>query len=354
MGLTASKSLTRLAAGLVAVLLLSACGKSDEGSASSPRILVGVAYTTSGKRDASYSQAAALGVELAKRRLPLVDVKEVEPAQLSDLEPTLLALSRSKPKVVVAVSFFYAEPVKRVAAQFRGVKYVIIDGEVIEENVKSILFKEEQGSFLVGAIAAMKSENKKIGVVTAMDIPILNKFVAGYISGASAIDPKTKVFCNFIGTGPDSFNDPLKGADVARRLIKEQGVDVIYQVAGASGGGIINAAKDAGIFAIGVDSNQNGLAPGTVLTSMLKRVDLAVERSIDDVVSGRFTGGVVRLGLEREGPDFVDYAVDSNNERLITANVRDKVESLKAMIKRGAIKVPQALDVPCPSVGRDK
>ena len=309
---------------------------------------VGVAYSTAGKRDNSYSQSASFGVDVARQTWKF-DLNEVEPSQLSDLEPSLAALSRAGCDLVIAVSFYYVDPIKQVARQFPNTKYLIIDGEVRDlPNVRSLMFREEQGSYLVGAIAGLKSSKRNIGAVIAMDIPILNKFGAGYQCGARAvgIDPKS-IQILYVGAGPDSFNDPLKGAEVARVEIT-RGSDVIYQVAAASGTGVISAAKDAGIFAIGVDSDQASLAPGTVLTSMLKRVDLAVEDSIEEVINGHFVPGLVYRGLQPSGHDYVDYVYNESNQRLITPDIRQKVEALRANIKTGRLIVPQKLGDPCP------
>jgi basic membrane protein A len=315
---------------------------------------VGVAYSTAGKRDASYGEATALGVLRAQNELK-VEVREVEPAQLADFESALVSLSRGGTKLVIAVGFFYVDVLRRVAPRYKDVKYVLIDGEIENmDNVRSVMFREEQGSFLVGAIAGQTTHSKKVGVVVAMNIPILNKFVAGYRCGVRTVAPgATMLPPEYIGTGPDSFNEPLKAAEHTRSLLA-QGVDVVYHVSGGSGVGVIRAAHDARIKAIGVDSDQTAVAPGSVLTSMLKRVDRVVFRTIQDSLQQKFVPGLVRWGIEATAKpggaeDFVDYALNAQNGDLLTTPIRDKVNGLREEVRSGRLVVPDSLDKPCPA-----
>lgn len=332
---------------LVLVGVAAGCGGTEkEGNGPA----VGVAYASGGKRDNSYNQSAALGAELVRQRLSLT-VREVEPAQFSDLESAIQGLAQAKADLVIAVGPFYPEAVKRVAPRFPATRFVVIDGEVESlANVRSIMFREEQGSYLVGALAGLATQTGRVGAVLAMDIPVLNKFFAGYRCGVLGIRGDITVEKVIIGSGPDAFSDPIRGAESARFLLG-RGVDVIYQVAGASGIGVINAVREAGKgFAIGVDSNQNGLAPGRVLTSMLKRVDLAVLEAVQEQLSGKFAPGVVRVGIEkgrRPEEDFVGYEVDSNNEGIVREDWRDRVNGLREQIRSGAITISSTVGAPC-------
>jgi len=196
--------------------------------------------------------------------------------------------------------------------------------------VQSVVFKEQEGSFLVGAMAAMASKTGKVGFVGGMDIPLIRRFECGYAQGAKFANPKAEVFANMTGTTGAAWNDPTRGGELAKAQFAK-GADVVFAAAGGTGVGVYQAAKDGGKLAIGVDSNQNHLQPGTMLTSMLKRVDVAVYN-----VSKSFAPGVTVLGLKEGG---VDYAMDANNAKLVTADMKKRVDAAKADIISGKIKV---------------
>src|SRR6185436_14722911 len=200
-------------------------------------------------------------------------------------------------------------------------QFTIIDGAVKLPNVQAILFKEQEGSFLVGMIAVLTSKTGKVGFIGGMDIPLIRKFVCGYEQGAKYANPKAEVFVNMVGTTGAAWNDPARGGELARSQFAK-GADVIFAAAGGTGIGVYQAAKDAGKYAIGVDSNQNYLQPGTMLTSMVKRVDVAVYNAFKGV-----TPGVAALGLKEGG---VDYALDEHNAKLVTADMKKKVDAAKA------------------------
>ena len=197
-----------------------------------------------------------------------------------------------------------------------------------------MLFKEHEGSYLVGVMAAMASQTKKVGFVGGMDIPLISAFGCGYAGGAKAAGA-TDGIQNMTGDTPAAWNDPGKGAEITKSQI-DQGADVIYAAAGGTGVGVLQAAADAGKLGIGVDSNQNGLQPGKVLTSMLKRVDVAVYNAFNDAKNGKFTPGMNNLGLAEGG---VDYAMDDNNKDLVTEEMKAAVEKAKADIIAGTIQV---------------
>jgi basic membrane protein A len=224
---------------------------------------------------------------------------------------------------------------EKVAKEFPKTKFAIIDAVVDVPNVQSIVFKEHEGSFLVGMAAAMASKTGKIGFVGGMDIPLIRKFALGYEEGARYINPKIEVFQNMTGTTPAAWNDPTRGGELARSQF-DRGADVVYAAAGGTGVGVLQAAKDKGRLAIGVDSNQNHIHPGTILTSMVKRVDLAVYESFKTARDGTWKPGVRNLGVAEGG---VGYSLDQHNRSLITADMEKKLQQARADIVAGKIKV---------------
>jgi basic membrane protein A len=230
----------------------------------------------------------------------------------------------------VGVGFSQGSPMEKVAKEFPKLNFTIIDFVVNLPNVESVVFREHEGSFLVGMMAAMASKTGKVGFVGGMDVPLIRKFQCGYEQGAKYANPKIEVQANMTGTTPTAWNDPARGGELAKAQFAK-GADVIFAAAGGTGVGVYQAAKDAGKLAIGVDSNQNHLHPGTMLTSMVKRVDVAVANSFK-----QHKPGVTSLGLKEGG---VDYALDKNNEKLVSAEMKAKVDAAKADIISGKIKV---------------
>ncbi|NNE43911.1 MAG: BMP family ABC transporter substrate-binding protein, partial [Gemmatimonadetes bacterium] len=220
---------------------------------------------------------------------------------------------------------------------FPDVKFVLVDGRIDDiENVASLIFREHEGSFLVGALAAMKSESGVLGFVGGMDVPLIHKFEAGYAAGAQHVRPDSRVIVGYAGVRPEAFADPVRGKEIALSQI-DQGADVLFHASGVTGLGVIEGARDRGVFAIGVDANQNGVAPGTMLTSMIKRVDNALYRYVSDAYNDEFRGGLVEYGLAEEG---VGVAVDEHNESLIDAEMLARVAELRERIISGEIRVP--------------
>jgi basic membrane protein A and related proteins len=234
----------------------------------------------------------------------------------------------------VMPGFSWATALEKVATDFPDTKFVIIDGSVDKPNVRSVIFKENEGSYVVGVLAGMASKSKKVGFVGGMDIPLIRKFGCGYVGGAKAAGA-TDVIQNMTGDTPAAWNDPTKGGEITKAQI-DQGADVVYAAAGGTGVGVLQAAADAGKLGIGVDSNQNYLQPGHVLTSMMKRVDVAVYNAFQDTKDDKFTGGLNMLGLKEGG---VDYAMDDNNKDLVTPEMKAAAEKAKADIIAGTIKV---------------
>jgi basic membrane protein A len=247
---------------------------------------------------------------------------------------------------VLAVGFAQADALTKVAKEFPKVHFAIIDAVVDLPNVESIVFKEQEGSFLVGMLAALKSKSGTVGFVGGMDIPLIRKFGCGYVQGVKYVNANDKVLQNMTGTDPSAWNNPVKGGELAKSQI-EQGADIVYAAAGGTGIGVYQAAVDAGKLAIGVDSDQNYLHPGKMLTSMVKRVDVATEKTFTDAKNGTWKPGINVLGLAEDG---VDAAFDKDNAPLITPEMKKKVAAAKADIISGKIKVHDYMsDNACPA-----
>ena len=293
-----------------------------------------VIFDMGGKFDKSFNQAAYTGAEAFKKETG-ISYGEFEITNEAQREQAMLRMAQRGFSPIVAVGFQQAPVVEKVAKKFPKTQFVIIDSVVDLPNVRSVVFKEQEGSFLVGALAAMKSESKSVGFVGGMAIPLIKKFACGYEQGAKYVSKDTKVLQNMTGTTPAAWNNPTKGGELAKSQF-DQGADVVYAAAGGTGVGVYQAAKDNGKFAIGVDSNQNHLHPGTMLTSMVKRVDVAVQNAFADAHEGKFTPGLQVLGLAQEG---VGWSLDENNRPLVTPEMEAKLDSLRQDIISGKIKV---------------
>ena len=288
-----------------------------------------IVYDLGGKFDKSFNEAAYNGMERWKKETGK-NYLEFEVSNESQREQAIRRMAEKGASPIIAMSFSMASAVEKVAKDFPKLKFAIIDDEVKLPNVQSFKFKEHEGSFLVGMMAAIASKTGKVGFVGGQDIPLIRKFECGYEQGVKFVNPKAQVIQNMTGTTGAAWSDPARGGELAKAQFS-QGVDVIFAAAGGTGNGVYQAAKDSGKLAIGVDSNQNWIQPGTMLTSMLKRVDVAVYN-----VSKNHTPGVSVLGLKEEG---VGYALDKYNEKLISADMKKKVEAAKADIISGKIKV---------------
>ena len=288
-----------------------------------------VIYDMGGKFDKSFNQAGYDGAERWKKETGKAYL-EFEISNPAQREQAQRRMAERGADPIVGIGFSQGSAVEKVAKDFPNLKFAIIDSVVALPNVQSIVFKEHEGSFLVGMMAAMASKTGKVGFVGGMDIPLIRKFQCGYEQGAKYANPKVEVSANMTGTTPTAWNDPARGAELAKAQFAG-GVDVIFAAAGGTGIGVYQAAKDAGKLAIGVDSNQNHLQPGTMLTSMVKRVDVAVYNAFKGVKPG-----VSALGLAEGG---VDYALDEHNAKLVSADMKKKVDSAKADIISGKLKV---------------
>ncbi|MDO1580634.1 BMP family lipoprotein [Rhizobium oryzicola] len=301
-------------------------------------------YGTGGKFDKSFNEAAFQGAEKFKKETG-IDFRDFEPTGDTQGEQAIRNFASKGFNPVVAVSFAWTSAMEKVAAEFPDTKFVIVDSVVKLPNVRSVVFKENEGSYLVGMLAGMASKTGKVGFVGGMDIPLIRKFACGYAQGAKAANPKIQFFQNMTGTTGAAWNDPVRGGELTKNQI-DQGADVIYAAAGATGLGVLQTAADNKKLSIGVDSNQNHLHPGSVLTSMVKRVDLAVYNAYKDAKDGKFTGGIQENGVKEDG---VGYALDDNNAKLITPEMKAAVEKAKADIISGTVKVHDYMsDNACP------
>src|SRR2546422_3444609 len=293
-----------------------------------------IVFDMGGKFDKSFNEAAYTGAERFKKETGIA-YREFEVTNEAQREQALRNMARRGSQVVVGIGFAQASGMERVAREFPNLKFAIVDAIVDLPNVQSIVFKEHEGSFLVGMAAAMASKTGKIGFVGGMDIPLIRRFALGYVEGAKYVNPKIEIYQNMTGTTPAAWNDPTRGGELARSQF-DRGADVVYAAAGATRLGVLQAAKDRGRLAVGVDSNQNDLHPGTILTSMVKRVDLAVYESFKAAKDGTWKSGVRNLGVAEGG---VGYAIDQNNRNLITPEMEKRLEQARADIVAGKIKV---------------
>ncbi|MCX5567822.1 BMP family lipoprotein [Kaistia nematophila] len=313
------------------------------GAAWAADVKPAIVYGTGGKFDKSFNEAGYNGSEKFKAETG-IDYKDFEPQNDTQGEQAIRNFAKRGYNPVVALSFAWTDAIAKVSKEFPDTQFVLVDSVVDAPNVRSVVFAEDEGSYLVGVLAGLKSESKKVGFVGGMDIPLIRKFGCGYVQGAKAAGA-TEVFQNMTGTTGAAWNDPVRGGELAKSQI-DQGADVIYAAAGATGLGVLQTAVDAGKLGIGVDSNQNHLHPGKILTSMVKRVDVAVHNAYADVKDGKFTAGTQQLGLKEGG---VDWAFDDNNKPLVTDDMKAAVEKAKADIISGAVKVHNYMtDEKCP------
>jgi basic membrane protein A len=293
-----------------------------------------VVYDTAGKFDKSFNEAVYQnGVKVMQAKGQ--EIFEFEPQNEAQREQGLRRLASRGYSPIVAVGFNMASAVEKVATEFPDIHFTIIDMVVDKPNVQSIVFKEHEGSFLVGALAAKVSKTGTVGFIGGMDIPLIRKFECGYQQGAKYTNPAITVLQNMTGSTPSAFADPAKGSELAKSQFSK-GADVIYAAAGGTGLGVYQAAADAGKYAIGVDSNQNHLQPGTMLTSMVKRVGIAAVDSWTQEIEGTWKPGIQALGLQE---DAIDWALDEYNQPLVSDAIKAEMDQLKADIISGKIAV---------------
>ena len=293
-----------------------------------------IIYDMGGKFDKSFNEAAYTGAQKWAEETG-GSYAEFEMQNEAQREQALRRFAARGNNPIVVTGFAFGDALNTVAAEFPDTSFAIVDMVVDQPNVRSVVFNEHEGSYLVGILAAMASKSGKVGFVGGMDIPLISKFACGYVQGVKSVSADIEVLQNMTGTTPAAWNDRVKGGEITKAQADE-GADVVYHAAGGTGIGVLQAAADAGILGIGVDSNQNHLHPGSVLTSMLKRVDVAVYNAFTDGTSGDFSTGFNVLGLSEGG---VGWALDENNEGLINADMKAAVDAAAAGIISGDIKV---------------
>lgn len=323
-------------AGAVAVIALTAGAASAE-----PGLIIDLG----GKFDKSFNESAYTGAQKWSAETG-GKYRESELQSEAQREQLMRKMAESGANPVVVLGFANASTLEVVAPDYAETQFTIVDMVVDQPNVQSVVFQEHEGSYLVGVLAAMASKTGTVSFVGGMDVPLISKFACGYAQGVKSVKPDAKVIVNMTGTTPTAWNDPVKGAELTKAQIS-QGSDVVFAAAGGTGIGVLQAAADEGILSIGVDSNQNHLHPGKVLTSMVKRVDNAVYESFVEGANGKLTTGVKVMGLANGG---VDWALDENNAALITPEMKAAADDAKAKIIAGEITVHDfTTDGKCPA-----
>lgn len=366
-----------IAAGLMLTMaaMITACGSSSTSSAGTGTtgaaaesgqtgggagLKVGIVLTTSGKGDKSFNDSAIAGLDKAKAELG-IEYKEVQPKEASEIEKSIENLANAGYQVIFTVGFNTATALTNVAPNYPDTKFVIIDHDFkdgFKDNLKSLLFKEEEGSFLAGVLAAEQSTTNVVGFVGGMESPLIQKFEVGFEAGVKAAKPDAEVLIQYVSSDASGFNNPSRAKEITLNMISKN-ADVIYHAAGGSGQGMLDAANEKGIIAIGVDSNQNWVKPGTVIASMLKRVDFAVYDVVKAEIDGTLEmGGAQVYGLDSNGVSLTDLTeltgeetngiseADQQKIKDIKATISDdtkaRIEDFKAQIIEGKLTVPSA------------
>lgn len=329
------------------------CSKTSATAKKEGKIKVGIVFDIGGKNDRSFNAAAWEGVRRAEKDLD-ISLRDVEPGNPTSIEPAMRAFAEKGFDLIIGVGFAQGPIMQKVANDYPNIKFAIVDGVIFEadrktpkKNVASLVFREHEGSYLVGMIAASKSKSGVLGFIGGMDIPLIHRFATGYEEGAKSVNPNIRIIDNYCGVTDGAWNNPGKGKELALSQIS-QGADVIFTAAGNSGLGAFDAVEQSGKnergeankYVIGVDSNQNWVKPGFVLTSMEKRVDNAVYDVVKEVLSGKFEGGFHVFGLDKGG---VGYSLDEYNNSLISPDFLKKVEEAKTKIINNEIKVTDAM-----------
>lgn len=327
----------------IALLLVRPSGASV--AATGDGLDVGIVFDVGGRGDKSFNDGAYLGGVRAARDLG-ARVRYVEPGEGSDRESGLRLLAAEGMDLVIGVGFIFSDDIKVLAKEYPNVKFADVDYAVptdstgaplpMPDNLVALKFREEQGSFVVGALAALVGKSKKVGFIGGMDIALIHKFEAGYRAGVKYVCPDCEVIAQYAGVTPEAFRNPGRGKELALSQYG-QGVNVIFQAAGSTGLGVFEAARSANKLAIGVDADQYQEAPGYILTSMVKGIDESVYQAIKAVKQNTFKGGVQQFGLAEKG---VGYVYDQNNKGLIPDSVRTRLQQIEAEIIAGRIKVP--------------
>src|SRR6478672_9085161 len=329
----------------VALLFVRPSGSAQAAAEADRGVNVGIVLDIGGLGDKSFNDGAYKGAMRAEKELG-AHIRLIEPGEESDRESGLRLLAAEHMDLVIGVGFIFTDDVTQLAKEYPDINFAVVDYAIATDkagnpippppNVAALKFKEEEGSFLVGALAALVSQSKKVGFVGGMDVPLIQKFEAGYKAGVRSVCPTCSVVSQYAGVTPIAFRNPGKGKELALSQY-QQGVDVIYHASGSTGLGVFEAARQTGKYAIGVDADQYAEAPGRVLTSMVKGIDVAVFDMIKRARDKTFSGGIFTYGLAQSG---VGYVYDDQNKALIPDSVRTRLEQIKADIIAGKIPVP--------------
>jgi basic membrane protein A len=304
------------------------------------RVRVGLVFDVGGRGDKSFNDSAYEGLERASRELG-VAVEVMEPTGAEDREAAMRLFAARGFDLVVGVGFIFSTDMNLVARAFPSVRFACVDyappaSGGIPANVAGLVFREQEGAFLVGAVAGLVTSTRTAGFVGGMDVPLIHKFEAGYTAGVRHVCPACKVLAAYAGTTPEAFKDPAKGEALATSQIAA-GADVVFHASGTTGLGVFEAARDMGAKAIGVDADQHDEMPGVVITSMIKRVDVVVFDTIREVAEGRFAGGLRDFGLRENG---IGYVAEGPHASMVRPEVHAHVAEIRARIVQGAIRVP--------------
>lgn len=364
------KSVISLALVLGMSVLATACGSSsttntaanstEKTGSTASGLKVGIVLTTSGRGDKSFNDSAIAGLDRAQEELG-IEYKEVQPKEASEIEKSIENLANAGYDIIFTVGFNTATALSNVAPNYPDTKFVIIDHDFkddFKDNLKSLVFKEEEGSFLAGVLAAEQSKSNVVGFVGGMESPLIQKFEVGFEAGAKAANPDVEVLIQYVSSDASGFNNPSRAKEITLNMITKK-ADVIYHAAGGSGQGMLDAANEKGIVAIGVDSNQNWVKPGTVIASMLKRVDNAVFDVVKAQTEGTLEMGNVQVyGLDTNGVSLTDLTELSEEETngisdedqkkikdlkaTVSADTKTKIENFRTQIMEGELEVPSA------------
>jgi basic membrane protein A and related proteins len=329
---------------LIALILvsISSCGKKSSDNRASQQMKVGLVFDVGGRGDKSFNDAAYRGLERVRKELG-IDFEYIEPGPGADREAALRQLAtRNDIAIIFGIGFIFTDDITNIAKDFPNKRFACVDytydsTKVLPPNLVALEFKEEEGSFLVGALAGLVTKTNAVGFVGGMQSPLIKKFEAGYVAGVKYTNPKCQVYVAYAGVSGDAFKNPGRGKELALSQYN-RGSDIIYHASGVTGLGVIEAARDKKKFVIGVDSDQYHEAPGYILTSMTKVVDVSVFETVKQIKDGTFRGGrVVMFDLKSKG---IDYVFDENNKNLIPNAIRQRVEEIRSKIIAGEIPVP--------------
>jgi basic membrane protein A len=331
---------------LALLLIATVGGCGDGGVEDSDAVRVGLVFDIGGRGDKSFNDSAYRGLQRAVEELG-IESDYLEPAEGADRETGLREYASRRFDLVIGVGFMFSDDIVKMAREFGDTYFACVDFTVsyddagsaraLPENLVGLKFREEEGSFLAGAAAALVSDSGIIGFVGGMDVPLIHKFEAGYRAGARHVRPATQILVAYAGVTANAFKDPTKGKELGNSMYG-RGADVVFHASGTTGFGVFEAAREHGTLAIGVDSDQYDEAPGHILTSMVKDVDVAVLETIRRVHAGEFQGGIQEFGLREGGVHIVR---DERNRDLIDDTVFERTQALADSIARGLIHVPK-------------